>query len=211
MPDLQLASVLILFAVLLLAVLQTLSMPKWKPLGLAVCVLVLAAAVFCLVRDWSAAERFEKLSPVLPQPEVHVTHQNADFGLRKFAREFRNFSKEMEGYEAAARQLSAEKAANDMDRELVAGKALNLREKVSGFAQRLQKWRVPAEGAEFHKELCAAAEHLRLAAFALHAGLSSDDSAFSALQASQVSEQLKLSAEKRRSVHESLSKLAPDF
>lgn len=211
MPDLQLATVLILLAVLLVAVLQTLSMPRWKPLGVAASVLIFAAAVFCLLRDWNAAERFEKLAPVLPRPEVHTTHQNADFGLRKFAHEFRNFAKEMKGYETAARQLASEKVSGEMDRELVAGKALNLREKVGGFAQRLQKWRVPAEGAEFHKELCSAAEHLRLATFALHAGLSSDDSAFSALQAGQVSEQLKLSAEKRRGAHESLSKLAPDF
>lgn len=211
MPDLQLATVLVLFAALLVAVLQTASMPKWKPLGIAASVLILAAAVFCLVRDWSVPERVAKLSPVLPEPEVHVTHQNADFSLRKFAREFKGFAKEMEGYEGAARQLSAEKAQSEVDKERLAGKALSLREKVGGFVQRLQKWRVPAEGAEFHKELCSAAEHLRLAAFALHAGFSSDDSAFSSMQVGQVLEQLELSAAKRRSAHEALSKLAPDF
>lgn len=132
-------------------------------------------------------------------------------GISRYCNLMRSFSNEMAGIKNSIDELSKVSATSELEAEKLASKALSVKERASKFYGRLQRSYKPNDAIAIHKDFIAAAEHLRLAAFAVHAKVSSDDSSFRDLQSEQLKEQLKLAQDKWDETTEALAKLAPEF
>lgn len=211
-------AVLILVALALIAFLQTMILQgKKRIVGGIVTAAIVAMAIGATIHEPTIArtpdhEFIDFSKQVDGSNKVPLKPKSTqESGIKKYCELMNAFTNEKNGIEKNIAGLLESKATTEIDAETLANKALNIKERANKFYGRLQRAYQPQETQEIHKSFVEAAEHLRLAAFALHAEYSSDDKAFRDLQSEQQKEQLKLAQDKWNQVLETLSKLAPEF
>ncbi len=225
MSDLQFAVCVLLGAIFISTIyqtfaFQTLSIEKNKrkkltAIGVIVSLILAVSLVYSGFRDWSALslsviEPSESFSDSHRQ-KIKSEHLHTDLWIRQYVHKISEFSKTLKTLSENMQSLADTEVHSESEREILAGKALHFRDKATSFHQKVLHAEKPQEAANIHQEFLRATENLRLAAFALYAGLSSEDSEFRNLQKEQLRIQLQEANQKCQNVLVSLQKLAPDF
>ncbi len=216
--DIQFFATTILAALALVALLLTLTLQNKKRIvGVVATVAIAVPAILfsplCYTKSISIDVSEGQDMGTASKPAPLVESQAAG-GIEKYVQSMRAFSKEMQKLEASIAEAASDSLADNasgFSAEAKASKALSIKEKANNFFGRVQRAYVHQDAKEIHQDFIAAAEHLRAAAFALHAACSSEDKAFRDLQNIQQKEQIHLAKEQRQDVMDALSKLAPDF
>lgn len=215
MSNIQHFAIMILVAIALVALLQTLLLQGKKKIvgGIATVIIIVFAIITATTGGTTIkGNPFDPAEMQNRQKQMNFKNEKAEeSGIKRYCRLMTSFTNEMKHINKSIVELSEKKASSEFDAETLANKALSVKEKANKFFNRLQRSYRPQEANDIHKNFIAAAEHLRLAAFALHAEVSSDDKSFRDLQSAQQKEQLKLAEDQWKEVSETLSKLAPEF
>lgn len=208
MADLQFLTTATLLSFALLTFLQTLSLSgKRKIAGVFSLLCILSMLSFSILREWGETRA------TFPQEEkpIEQEHEKSSVGMKFYVKQMQKFFSEMENLENSVKALSEIQAHSEAEQEINARKALSLRERSHELVLKIQQITVPKEAKEIQESIYSAAESLHLAAFALHAEISSDDASFRLLQKAQRVEQFENAKSAREETLQMLSKLAPNF